>query len=142
MCSRKEVLNNNNKLIKRKFRVDDLLNITINAIKTNENNDIYETIKEDYKIKQDKIIKKKLISEIELEIINKSVENFINNYSSYLKEKEFEQYLYGLIEKIIGAFSFKNTMIKETKSLINDKFKNNISSFIQLYSILIRLIKL
>ena len=25
-------------------------------------------------------------------------------------------------------------MIKETKSLINDKFKNNISSFIQLYS--------
>ena len=67
------------------------------------------------------------------------VEKFITNYNNILSETDFEQYLYGLFEKVINEFSGRNEITQKTKSLIQYnnikiQIKNRIQSYILFYS--------
>ena len=120
------------------FGLDDLLNMTLNTIKSLERNDIFNEVKKDYKKEEGEILKKN-VSNIQVNIINKLVEKFITNYNNILSETDFEQYLYGLFEKVINEFSGRNEITQKTKSLIQYnnikiQIKNRIQSYILFYS--------
>ena len=52
------------------FGLDDLLNMTLNTIKSKEQNDIYDEVKKDYKKEEGEILKKN-VYDIQVNIINK-----------------------------------------------------------------------
>ena len=117
----------------RKFGLDELLNLTINIVKCHESNDIFDSVKKEFKsIEEIKI--QNLIKNIEKNIINEIVEKFIDNYTYVLNETEFEQYIFNLFEQLIMRFSFKKEISKNTKLLLQrNKIKNFIQSYILFY---------
>ena len=117
---------------KSQYGLDDLLNLTINTIKSNEKNDIYAAVIKEFKVKESKMLQK-IISEIEVDIINKLLDGFISNFTHFLNENDFEQYVFSLIEKLITAFSFQKEISQKTKLILQ---KDNIKNFIQSYILL------
>ena len=115
--------------IMKNFGLDELLNLTIDTIKSMETNDIFNSVKNEYKTMEENRIPK-MISDIENNNINKIVETFINNYTHVLNEFEYEQYIFGLFEKFIMGFSFRENISQNTKLLL---FENKIKNFIQKY---------
>ena len=116
------------KVIKH-FGLDDLLNITIDTIKSMKTNDIFNSVKKEYKsIEEGRI--RNIITDIEENIINEIVIKFINNFTYVLNEIEFEQYIFSLFEQLIMGFSFKKEISQNTKELLQ---KNKIKNFIQSY---------
>ena len=111
------------------FGLDDLLNITIDTIKSMKTNDIFNSVKKEYKsIEEGRI--RNIITDIEENIINEIVIKFINNFTYVLNEIEFEQYIFSLFEQLIMGFSFKKEISQNTKELLQ---KNKIKNFIQSY---------
>ena len=120
------------KIIK-KFGLDELLNLTINIVKCHESNDIFDSVKNEFKSKEEIKIQN-LIKNIEKNIINEIVEKFIDNYTYVLNETEFEQFIFNLFEQLIMRFSFKKEISKNTKLLLQrNKIKNFIQSYILFY---------
>ena len=118
------------------FGLDELLDLTFNAIKSNQQNDLFIEVKNKYKIIEENNIKNE-IEKIEADIISKLVKEFINQYNSMLNERKFGDYICSAIEKIIKAFSLENELTMNTKSLIKNKVynvKNILRSFISFYS--------
>ena len=117
--------------IKEKEGLDNLLDMTINCIKKNDKNEIFGIIKNEYYLKEKKYIND-MISQLKINIIEIIVEEIINNYIYVKNEKDFEEYIYNLIEIIIMKFSFKNEISPNTKIIIQNA-KNDIKMFIQSY---------
>ena len=118
------------KIIK-KYGLDELLNLTINTIKFTETNDIFDSVKKEFKsIEENKM--RNIVTDIKKNIINGIVEKFINNYTYVLNEKEFEQYMFNLFEQLIMGFSFKKEISKNTKLLLQ---RNKIKNFVQSYTL-------
>ena len=119
---------------KESYGLDDLLNLTLNEIKFNEKNGIFEAVKNEYRIKGIEITKNKIL-ESETDIIIKLVEKFINDYPQALCKEDFEKYVYDLIEEFITFFSSYKKISLNTFSLIyNNKIKkkfNHILNFIR-----------
>ena len=113
VLARKIEDNEKDLIIMDKYGLDDLLNTTLKCIKSSEANNIYNVIRDKYKLKGDNNIKE-IIEKKEKNIINEIVERFINNYNDIKNENNFEQYIYNLIEKIIQGFSFKESITHET----------------------------
>ena len=130
------VLGRETSSIKEKMGLDELLEMTLDSIKSNDKSDLFDWIKEEFRIKEEYIIKEKL-SGIKENIIRNLVEEFINSYVFCLSENDFELYIYNLIEKIILAFSYKTEIKPKTKILIQNNennIKQTIKSYIKFYS--------
>jgi len=130
------VLGRETSSIKEKMGLDELLEMTLDSIKSNDKSDLFDWIKEEFRRKEEYIIKEKL-SGIKENIIRNLVEEFINSYVFCLSENDFELYIYNLIEKIILAFSFKEEINHKTKILIQNNennIKQTIKSYIKFYS--------
>lgn len=113
-----------------KFGLDELLNLTLETIKSMKKNDMINEVIKEYKKEEETMIKCK-ISDIKASIINKTVREFISNYTSVLNEEDFKQYIYHLIDNLIMFISNKMNINKKTKELIRkNKIKNFIDSFI------------
>ena len=102
----------------KKYGLNDLFKLTIDSIKSKDDNEIFDSVKNEYRIKEEEMIKF-IISDDEINIINKLVDEFINNYNSIQNEKKFEKYIFNLIEKLIMAFSHKQEVSQYTKVLIH-----------------------
>ena len=123
--------------IKNSFGLDGLLNLTIETIKSMEKNDIFEAVMNEYKIKEENLLKN-IISETSINIINKLTKEFFVNWNSFINEKDFEYYIYNLIEKLIMSFSHKKELSQKTKILLqNYRIKNFIKSYNYLFHNLI-----
>ena len=118
----------------KNFGLDDLLNLTLEQIKSKKDSNLYDIIKKEY----EKILKNDLnqkISNIKNNIFDKLVEEFCANYTIILKEKDFEEYVFNITENIIKKYLFKNEINFNTKKLIrNINVKNFIQSYIKFYS--------
>ena len=118
------------------FGLNELLDLTFNKIKSNNQNDLFKNIKSEYKTKEENLIKEEILK-IEENIINNLVKKFIDTFISVLDEKKFEEYINDSIEKIIMAFSLKKDINENTKLLIKNTYKsikNIIQSYNQFYS--------
>ena len=118
------------------FGLDELLNATLKSIKLAEQNDIFNGVKSKYIMKEEEIIKNN-IAKTQVNAINQLIEKFINNYNCVLSQKEFEQYLYNLFEKLIIEFSGEIEIKQRTKLLIQNsknKIAKRIQSIIEFYS--------
>jgi hypothetical protein len=117
----------------KKYGLDELFKLTLDSIKSKGDNDIIDSIKNEYRTKEEEMIKR-VISDDKANIINKLVEEFINNYNSIKNEIDFERYILNLIEKLIIGFSDKNEVSKVTKALIQgNQITNYIKSYISFY---------
>jgi len=114
------------------YGLDDLLNLTINTIKSMEENDIFKAVINEYKLKESELTQN-IISEIKVDIINKLLEEFMSNFTNFLNENDFEKYIFSLIEKLITAFSFKKEISQKTKLILQ---KGNTKNYIQSYIVL------
>ena len=120
----------------KSFGLDNLLKITLNSIKSMEQNDIFKEIERKYQAKEEEIIKNN-IDKKKVSIINQLVIKFIQEYNYVLRESNFENHLYDLFEKLIIAFSGENEITQGTKLLIQNsknEIKNRIQSYIKFYS--------
>ena len=117
----------------KKYGLDELFKLTLDSIKSKGDNDIIDSIKNEYRTKEEEMIKR-VISDDKANIINKLVKEFINNYNSIKNEIDFERYILNLIEKLIIGFSDKNEVSKVTKALIQgNQITNCIKSYISFY---------
>ena len=112
------------------FGLDELLNLTIDTIKSMETNDIFNSVVKEYKAIEENRIPN-IISDIEKNIINRIVETFINNYNHVLTDIEFEQYIYDLFEKFVMGLTFREEISQKTKLLFQG---NQLKNFIQKYT--------
>ena len=71
----------------KKYGLNDLFKLTIDSIKSKDDNEIFDSVKNEYRIKEEEMIKY-IISDDEINIINKLVDEFINNYNSIQYEKK------------------------------------------------------
>ena len=65
----------------KKYGLNDLFKLTIDSIKSKDDNEIFDSVKNEYRIKEEEMIKF-IISDDEINIINRLVDEFINNYNS------------------------------------------------------------
>ena len=118
----------------KSFGLDDLLELTLEQIKSKKDTNLFNIIKNEY----EKILKNVMyekISNIKINIINKLVEEFCSHYTTVLDVNDLEEYIYNKIEIIIQDYSFKNKISSNIKKLIrNDDVKNFIQSYIKFYS--------
>jgi len=90
------------------FGLDDLLNKTMNIIKSNnKNNNILVEVK-NITEKSKKENFKEMYKKEKENIINKIIEKFISSYSYVKSDDDFETYVCELISEIIQTFSNKN----------------------------------
>ena len=118
------------------FGLNELIDLTLNTIKSNNKNDMFKKIKSEYITKEENLIKEEIIK-IETNIINKLAENFISDFNSVLDERKFKENINDSIEKIIMAFSLKNNIKETTKLLVkntNKNIKNIFQKYIEFYS--------
>ena len=115
------------------YGLDNLLKLTLKTIKLRENNDIFEAVKNEYKIKETENTKNQILKS-ESDIIIQLVYNFINNYTQFLNTEDFEKYIYNFFSELIIFFSQNNEISPNTISLIkNNKIKNLLQSYIKFY---------
>ena len=74
------------------YRLDDLLNMTVESIKFNDKSDLLYSIKDEFSFYEKNKLNDNILK-IKLNIINKFVEEFINNYTKVLSSEDFEQYV-------------------------------------------------
>ena len=118
------------------FNLDELLNMTLETIKTNKKNEIYNEIFNKY-LENEKVKLANKISEIQSKAINELVNEFITNYNCVLSENDFEQFINDLVLKMISGFSLEKQISPNIKSLIENvrnNMKQNINLYIQFYS--------
>ena len=116
----------------KSYGLDDLLNLTLKTIKLREQNDIFDSVKNVYLLKETENTKNKILK-IETDIIIQLLEKFINNYFKALSKEDFEKYIYDLISELICAFSSNKIISLNTFSLIKNKIMNRIQSYIKFY---------
>ena len=114
------------------FGLDDLLNKTLDIIKSNnKNSNILEKVKDINKNSQKQKFRDMFKKDKE-DTINKIIEDFMNNYTSIKSEYDFKLYVCGLITKIIQTFGNKNQLNSQSGDLIQS-IKSYIDSCITFY---------
>ena len=115
--------------IKKPFGLDDLVNKTLNIIKSNYNCNLFNIIKNLCKSEVKEFITERM-DNIKQKIINKIVKEVITDYSYVKSENDFEEYLIDLIRKSLNNNYKSNYEINNIK---NDKIKNYIQTNIKIY---------
>ena len=115
--------------IKKPFGLDDLVNKTLNIIKSNYNCNLFNIIKNPCKSEVKEFITERM-DNIKQKIINKIVKEVITDYSYVKSENDFEEYLIDLIRKSLNNNYKSNYEINNIK---NDKIKNYIQTNIKIY---------
>ena len=114
------------------FGLDDLLNKTLDAIKSNtKKSNLLEQVKKDNENSQKNKFRDMFKKEKE-NTLNTIIEEFINHYSSVKSEHDFELYLCGLMIRIIQTFTNKNGINSQSDDLIHS-IKSYVQSCITFY---------
>ena len=89
-----------------KFGLHDILNLTIDTIKSIEKNDIFEAVINEYKTRIINLIQSN-ISGIKTNILNRLIKELKSDYNSILNEKEFELYIFSLYKNLFQHIQIK-----------------------------------